>query len=205
MPTEKVVAHYKYHETSLKGGIALMTFVGLFFPLYTAAIGGQLSRIPGMPKTVIYTQLLGGCLGGLFLTLPAYMFAVTMYRLDRPPEITQALHDQAWIFFAMPFPSLLAQDLSFSYGVLLDKRDKPLFPHWLAYFSSGMTLTFWPAIGTHCVKHGAVAWNGGLTFWTAGVGGGLQVIVMSIYTYLAASREDLPADGEVIERVECRQ
>ncbi|EXJ76284.1 uncharacterized protein A1O5_00792 [Cladophialophora psammophila CBS 110553] len=200
MPTEKVVAHYVYHEKSLKGGVALMTFVGLFFPLYTAAIGGQLSRIPGMPKTVIYTQLIGGTLGGLFLTLPAYFFAVTMYRLDRPPEITQALHDQAWIFFAMPFPSLLAQDLSFSYGVLLDRRQNPLFPHWLAYFSSGMTLTFWPALGTHCVKHGAVAWNGGLTFWTAGVGGGLQILVMSIYTWFAASRKDLPADGEATER-----
>lgn len=179
-----------------------MTFVGMFFPLYAAAIGGQLSRIPGIPKTVIYAQLLGGCLGGLFLVLPAYLLANVMYRLDRPPEVTQALHDQAWIFFAMPFPSLLAQDIAFSYGVLLDRRAKPLFPRWLAYFSTLMTLTFWPAIGTHCVHHGAIAWNGGLTFWTAGVGGGIQICVMSYYTFRAACRTDSPPDGQVFTRVD---
>jgi len=195
---DQVVHHYQRHETGLKGGIALMTFVGFFYPVYTAAISGQLSRIPGVPRTVIFTQLIGGTLGGLFLTIPAYFFAATMYRLERPPEITQALNDLSWIFFAMPFPSLLAQDLAFSYAILLDQRPQPLFPHWLAWVTSGFTLTFWPALGVHCVKSGAVAWNGGLAFWVAGVGGGLQNFVMAFYTFKAVLRTDLQSDGEFL-------
>jgi hypothetical protein len=96
-----IAGHYKKHQTGLEGGIALMTFVGFFFPMYTCAIGGQISRIPGLPPTVLYAQLIGGCLGGLFLTLPAYFFAVAVYRVDRAPELVLLLNDLAMIFFAM--------------------------------------------------------------------------------------------------------
>ncbi|KAH7133992.1 integral membrane protein [Dactylonectria macrodidyma] len=194
---ERVVEHYKSHETGIKAGSALMTFVGFFFPMYTSAISGQLSRIPGVPTTVLNAQLLGGCLGGLFLCLPAYFFAATAYRLERPPELTQLLNDVSWILFAMPFASLLAQDLAFSYAILLDRRPRPLFPRWLSFVTTGLTLTFWPAIGVHCVRSGAVAWNGGLAFWTAGVGGGVQIIVISIFVWKAIDRIDLPANGSI--------
>ncbi|KAF2497517.1 hypothetical protein BU16DRAFT_505930 [Lophium mytilinum] len=196
---EAVAHHYQRHETGLKGGIALMTFVGFFFPMYTSAIGGQMSRIPGVPTTVLNAQLLGGCLGGLFLTLPAYFFATGVYRTDRAPELIQLLNDLSWIFFAMPFASLLCQDLAFSWAVLLDRREKPLYPRWLAFLTTALTLCFWPALGVHCVKSGAIAWNGGLAFWTAGVGGGAQICIISLMTFLAAGRTDLPSEVDVRE------
>lgn len=101
---------------------------GLLLPLYTAAISGQISRIPGVSKTIIYTQLIGGTLSTLFLTIPACFFATTAYRLDRPPGMTMLLDDLSWILVAMPFPSLLAQNLTFSHAILLGRRPTPLFP-----------------------------------------------------------------------------
>ncbi|CZR53552.1 related to integral membrane protein [Phialocephala subalpina] len=194
----QVVDHYRRHETGLKGGIALIQFIGLFFMLYTAAVGGQISQIPGVSKTVVYSQLLGGCVGGIFLTIPSYFFATTLYRLDRTPELTELLNDMSWIFFAMPFSGLLCQDLAFSYAVLLDRRPRPLFPRWLAWVSTGLTLSFYPAIGVNCVHSGVVAWNGVLTFWTAGVCIGAQICLTSLYTWKAISRTDLPGDEEVV-------
>lgn len=192
---EHVVEHYRNHESGIQALVALMSFVGFFYPLYTAAISGQLSRIPGVPKTVIYTQLIGGCLGGLFLTLPAYLFATTVYRLDRPPELTQLLNDLSWIFFAMPFPSLLAQDLAFSYAILIDPSPNPLFPKWLAWATTALTATFYPALGVHCVRGGPLAWNGALGFWVAGIGGGLQNVMMAFFVARAVLRKDFPTAG----------
>jgi hypothetical protein len=183
---DQIVDHYKRHETGFKGGIVLMTMVGFFMPFYVGSIGGQIARIPGVSSTILNTQLIGGTIGSIFLLLPCYLFAVTMYRLERSPELTLLLSDFSWIFFAMPFTGLLAQDFALYYAILMDRRPDPLFPRWLAYFTTLMTLTFWPAAGTHCVRHGAVAWNGALSFWTAGVGGGLQIITISWYVYKAA-------------------
>lgn len=196
----EVTQHYIKHEDGIKGYAAIMSFVGFFYPIYTAAISGQLSRIEGVPKAVVYTQLIGGTLGGLFLTIPAYFFASTVYRLDRPPEMTQMLNDMSWIFFAMPFPSLLAQDFAFSYAILLDKSPNPLFPRWLAWVTSALTVTFYPALGVHCVKGGPLAWNGALGFWVAGIGGGLQNFIMAGYLFRAILRKDVPADGEITIR-----
>jgi len=179
-----------------------MTLVGFFFPMYTSAIGGQISRIPGVPQTVLNAQLLGGSLGGVFIALPAYFFATAVYRLDRSPELIQLLNDLSWIFFAMPFSSLLCQDLAFSYAILQDRRPEPLYPRWLAFLTSGLTLTFWPALGVHCVHHGAVAWDGGLSFWTAGVGGGILTSIISLYTWRAIERKDLPSDWEMGHGIE---
>jgi len=91
------------------------------------------------------------------------------------------------------------QDFAFSYAILLDRREKPLYPRWLAFVTTGLTLTFWPALGVHCVHRGAVAWNGGLAFWGAGVGGGAQNIIMAIFTWMAIDRTDLPSEVEVRE------
>ncbi|TPX14161.1 uncharacterized protein E0L32_000555 [Thyridium curvatum] len=194
---ERVRAHYMYHEKGYKGGLVLMTLASFFQPLYTAAVAGQMSRIPGVPKTAVYAQMLGGAMGGLFLCLPPYLFAATMYRAaDRAPELTQLLNDLSWIVFAMPFPALLCQEFAFSYAILLDKRPNPLFPRWVAYTSSALTLGFWPATGVHCVHSGAVAWNGGLAFWVAGVTGGAQFCLISWAVFRAAMRTDLPGENE---------
>jgi hypothetical protein len=190
LTAEEVVQHYYDHENGIKALVALMSFVGFFYPVYTAGISGQLSRIPGIPKSVIYTQLIGGTLAGLFLTIPAYFFATTVYRLDRPPELTQLLNDLSWIFFAMPFPSLVAQDLAFSYAILQDPRPNPLFPRWLAWVTGALTITFYPVLAVHCVKGGPFAWNGAISFWIAGVGGGFQNFVIAFYLFKAVLRTD---------------
>lgn len=193
----QTVRHYIRFESGVKAMAALMQFVGFFYPIYAATISGQISRIPGVSKAVVYSQLIGGTLGGLLLCLPGYFFATTVFRLDRPAEITQALSDLSWLLFAMPFPSLIAQDLAFSVAVLRDRRPNPLFPRWFAYTSTGATLAFWPSIACHLHKTGPVAWNGALAFWVGGICGGIQINMMVYFLLKAIVRKDIPADGSV--------
>jgi len=47
-----------------------------------------------------------------------------------------------------------------------------------------------------------VAWNGGLSFWTAGVGGGLLTCIISLFTWRSIDRKDLPGDGETRHGIE---
>ncbi len=45
------------------------------------------------------------------------------------------------------FPGFVIQDLAYSYSVLLDHRPRSLFPRWLAYVNTCLTLLYWPAFG----------------------------------------------------------
>lgn len=96
----------------------------------------------------------------------------------------------------MLFPPFIVQDLAVSWAILSDKRPKPLFPHWLAYATTGLTLTFYPALGVHCVHYGAMAWDGALEFWLGAAGFGIQVGLLVSFLIKAVGR---PNEEDVVE------
>ncbi|KAI9830053.1 MAG: hypothetical protein M1819_005883 [Sarea resinae] len=187
---EATAHHYRQNYTGTKGGIALMLLSGMFWPVYTGGVNGQLARIPGINPTVLWAQLGVGSLGGISLMVPSILFATTIYRLDRDPVLTQLLSDLAWFFFSMPLTPFIAQDLLISYAVLSDRRAVPIVPHWVAWINTGLTMTLFPTLGVHCVHHGAVAWNGALTFWVGAAGFGLQVGLLVFFLLKAVVRPD---------------
>lgn len=181
----------------MKGGIALTLMTAIFWPFFVGAINGQLSRIPGINPTVLWAQCAGGCIGTVSMMIPSFFFAATIYRLDRDPAITQALSDLSWFVFSMGWPPFVAQDLAISVGILGDKRQNPLIPHWVAWVNTSMILGLFPALGVHCVYHGAVAWNGALTFWVGAAAFGNQVGLLVMYLMKAVGRRD-DEDEEVV-------
>lgn len=195
LTADQVTAHYRNHESAIKAAAGLMTLGAFPYIFWVATISGQMARIPGVPKLAIYAQLLGGVYTTLFLTLPAYFMAITAYRLDRPQELTQLMNDIIWILMFSNFPGFVIQDITFSYSILLDRRPRTLFPRWLAYVTTGLTLLYWPAFGLFFVKTGVVAWNGALSFWVASVAGGLNIFIISFYLYKAIAKVDVPGQG----------
>lgn len=194
---EQTAEHYRKNLTGMKAGISIMLMTAVFWPIFCAGVNRQLSRIPHVNPTLLWAQLAGGALGGVSMMLPAVFFAATTYRLDRDPVATQTLSDLSWFSFSMLFPPFIAQDLALSWAILSDKRAQPLFPRWLAYATTGLTLTFYPALGVHCVHHGAVAWNGALGFWLGAAGFGLQVGLLVRIMLNAAGKPDLEHDDGV--------
>lgn len=188
---EVTAAHYRRNETGMKGGICLMLMTGAFWPIFCAGVNRQLSKIPGISQTALWGQLGSGVLGSISMMIPSYFFSAVIYRLDRDPILTQMLSDLAWFVYAMGFPVFMGQDLMVSYAILSDKRPEPLIPHWVAWAMSGLTLTLYPALGVHCVKSGAVAWNGALGFWLGAVGFGGQVGLLVFFLMKAHAKPDL--------------
>lgn len=193
---EETANHYRKNEAGMKAGATIMLLSGIFWPIFCAGVNRQLARIPNINPTLLWAQVAGGSLGAVSMMLPAIFFAATVYRLDRDPVLTQLLSDLSWFCFALLFPPFVAQDLAISWAILSDTRSKPLFPHWLAYTTSGLTLTLYPALGVHCVHHGAVAWNGALGFWLGAAGFGIQVGLLVSFLLNAAARPDDDDEAE---------
>jgi hypothetical protein len=187
---EDTAQHYVDNHTGMKGGISIMLMTGAIWPIFCAGINRQLSKIPGVSQTALFGQLAAGSLGAVSMMLPAMFFSAVIYRLERDPVITQTMSDLAWFVYAMGFPPFIGQDLMISCAILSDKRPEPLIPHWVAWVMSAFTLTLYPALGVHCVKSGAVAWNGALGFWLGAVGFGGQVGLLVMYLLKAHAKPD---------------
>jgi hypothetical protein len=93
------------------------------------------------------------------------LFATTAFRPDRPPEMTQLLNDMSWIVLVMPWPPFMAQNFSFSFAILCDKRERPLFPRYVAYVNIWAPIVFTPALALPFFKTGPLAWNGIFVIW----------------------------------------
>ncbi|KAJ5673958.1 hypothetical protein N7462_009397 [Penicillium macrosclerotiorum] len=187
---ENLVNHYRKHETGLRGASALMSLTAVFWPIFVAGVNRQLARIPGVNPIVLYTQIAGGSLCVISMMCPSFLFAATVYRLDRDPVLTQLLSDLSWLTFTMAWPPFIAQDLAISWAILSDRRPKPLFPRWLAYTTTGLTIGLYPALGVHCVHSGVLAWNGALTFWVGMACAFFQMNLLVFYLMRAAGTVD---------------
>lgn len=189
---EEVLAHYRSHEAGFKAGAGLMQFTGMFYSAFVAATSGQMARIPGCTHTMIACQSISGTISAYSITLPSLFFCITVYRLDRPPELTLLLNDMTWMITAIPFVTFISSNFAFSWGILSDTREVPLFPRWVAYVSSIWPLGFLGALGIHCSKQGPFSWNGAMAFWVPAGAFGFSLILNTYYLLRAIGSHDDP-------------
>ncbi|KAL2674290.1 hypothetical protein Neosp_012741 [[Neocosmospora] mangrovei] len=193
---ERTAEYYRKHEKGIQTGSAMLVISGMFYLPLTAAISGQMRRIPNLHYAVSALQLASGAAGIFTYMMPGMILGVANYRLDRPVEITQALNELFWITALMPWPTFLVQNFAFAYALLTDTRPKPLFPKPIAILNIIAPVLFIPGIAIHTVYSGPLAWNGALSFWLAGLLFCGQLIVDSICLARAVSSE--VAGGEKI-------
>ena len=200
LTAEETVQHYRKHDVGYKVGSAFFVISGAFYGSFTAAMSNQMYRIPGVSHTAIAAQLSSGAWACITFSLPAIFFATTAYRLERDPQITQALNDLSWMMTFMPFAPFIVQNWAFAFAIFCDNRPKKLYPHSIGWVNAISPLFLSFGIGMHCAKTGPFAWNGALTFWLTAVVFGIQSIVNIIFT-IRAIRIELPGEsGSELER-----
>lgn len=145
-------------------------------------------------------QLASAAAGCWTFILPGVVLAIASYRPDRPVEITQAMNDFFWIVALMPWPTFIVQNFAFAYAIILDSREKPLFPKSLAIVNIVVPILFTFATGMHTVKSGALAWDGVVTFWIVGFSFCVQLIIDAVCLFTSARREE--QSGEMSKEME---
>ncbi|KAF2191653.1 hypothetical protein K469DRAFT_555799 [Zopfia rhizophila CBS 207.26] len=195
LTAEETVQHYRKHNVGYKIGSAFLVLSGAFYGSFTAAMSNQMHRIPGISHTVIAAQLSSGAWACITFSVPAIFFATTAYRLERDPQITQALNDLSWMMTFMSFAPFIVQNWAFAFAIFSDNRSKKLYPHTVGWVNAISPLLLAFGIGMHCAKRGPFAWNGALTFWLTAVIFGIQSIANIVFT-IRAIEIGLPEDSE---------
>jgi len=186
---EQTAHHYKIHRDRTRAGGAILVVSGMFYLPFSAVISNQMRRIPNLHYMIHQLQLASAAAGVWTFILPGIILSATSFRVDRPDEITYMFSDFFWICAFMPWPTFMAQNFAFSYAIIIDPRKKPLFPKELAIVNMIVPILFTPAIGIHCTTTGAVAFNGGMTFWVPGVTFCLQLVIDSWYLFVSIREE----------------
>lgn len=169
-------------------GLFLCMYAGGVTAGYGAIISVYLKKID--PEgSYSNLQLLGAATGVIAILTPVFLYSVASFRTDRPAELTQLINDAAWIPFVMNTPPALMQCFAIALAVFADKREKPIFPRWFAYYQLWTALLFIPGGLVLFFKNGPFAWDGILAFWLVAILFGLWFIVTAIMVLKAISDE----------------
>jgi hypothetical protein len=141
------------------GLIAAMFAAPLLMP-FAVSISIHMRRIEGRYPALAMIELgLGAILVLEFIYL-IFFWQTATFRADRAPELIQLVNDMGWIPFVGLTSTAMLQVAVFGVAILLDRRERPVFPRWLGYYNLWVALMFLPGTFNVFYQSGPLARNG---------------------------------------------
>jgi hypothetical protein len=180
MSADLVAALYRGDSLMKSAGVVLMLMSCGFLLSWAAAISAQMRRISGCATALVYTQMLAGATGMIFLAAACLLWGEAAFRPEHDPQIAQVLNDLGWLNLIVPVSCAVFQAIAIGLAILGDRSAKPLFPRWSGYFNLWVGLSFTPGFAALFFKSGPFAWNGILPFWIPLAALGAWFVVMTV-------------------------
>lgn len=184
---QEVAELYSDNTDGIRAGLAMMMVAGACFASFSAVISMQLKRIEGRAGPLTYTQLAAGAANVVVFTIGVMVMLAASFRPERDPDVTQGLHDLAWLMFVMYVSPLWIQTISI--GVAILSGDQTVYPRWVGYFNLWIALGQMPALLVPFFKTGPFAWHGIFEIWLAFLLTFSWLIVMTTMTIRAINQE----------------
>lgn len=190
---EQVAAVYAHNADLHRVGL-ILGMIGVFLTIpFFLAISMQMRR--GEPRVPILAilQFASGIIVTVVLMIPMLLFVGAAFRPERPAELTMLVNDLSYVMLILPWPPILGQLGAIALAVLNDRRPRPVFPRWVAYYSIWVAVLLLPASLIVFFKTGVFAWTGLVGFWIPAAVFGTWYLVMT-WLVLKAVRAEAEED-----------
>jgi hypothetical protein len=187
---EQVYSTYFTHVTNVRIGLIIAVLACSLLAPFISVIAVQLRRIEGRTAPMSTTWFANAAILELQFLTPLYIMEACTFRNNRDLGILSALHDIAWIMFIVAVQTTFLMMIACGIVILRDRREQPIFPRWLGFWS------FWVALTMVCgnvlifFKTGPFAWNGALAWWVPVGVYGTWVVAMTVCLLRAIARQE---------------
>lgn len=187
---DRVAAFFADDTDRIRLGVLLTTTASPLIVPWVVAITTQLRRVEGRFTPLADVQLILGGLLAIEFIIPLIVWQAAAYRPLESVVMTHRLNDLAWILFIGVVSTAVLQAATIGIAILLDTRERPVFPRWLGYFNLWTALLFVP--GGFCVffKSGPLAWNGLLSLYMPLAAFTAWMVIMTWAVLIAVDRSD---------------
>lgn len=184
-----IAEYFQSHNTSIRIGMVLMAVGAPCYYTWSLVLSKIISRIEGPMGPLSTTELLGGLMTAVVTAVPAVVWQTAAFRTEsRSAETVQTLYDFGWLFFDLTFMFSLLQSVALGIAILIDRREQPLFPRWVAYLCFLTAAVYIPLGLIPFVRTGPFAWHGVLNFWAVFVMFFVLIAVVTPYAFRALRR-----------------
>ncbi|HTK66428.1 MAG TPA: hypothetical protein VL595_28895 [Pseudonocardia sp.] len=162
----EVVGAYLEHLTGVRVGMSMVMLGCSLMITWGAALATQTRRASPRYPILFHIQIASAvtaCMNGVMLCLAGGLAAFRPGAVSA--EITQALDDLFWLLWVLPGSSFEVWCIAAGVAILLDSRDRPVFPRWSGYLSIFVALSFLPGFMGLFFKSGPFSYNGVVPWW----------------------------------------
>jgi hypothetical protein len=185
----EISAIYQNDAVMIRAGMILSLLGISGYIALVSVVSTQMRRMQGVSLLPAQMQLAAGSIGVLTVMFPVMIFAITAFRPEREPTLTQLLNDVGWLIIIPAFPTFIAQFVAVAFGALQDRSVLPVFPRWAGYFNLWVAALFIPGGLAYFFRHGPFAWDGLLAFWIAASAFFAWLTVMPVLVLRAIKNE----------------
>ena len=163
-----ITAFFLEHETRIRVGMVGYIAIAVFYVPWSVLIARVMERIEGPNGLLNRLEFFGG-IATTFVTLfSGVMWLAASFRTgERSVQDIQLLSDVGWFIFDMTFMVTSLQLVAMGTVILIDRRERPYFPKWLAWLCYFTAASFLPLVAMPFLKDGPFAWTGLLNYWVA--------------------------------------
>ena len=179
----------------IKWGLIVSMFAAPLLMPFSASISIHMRRIEGRYPALAMTELGLGAIFVLEFIYLIFFWQTATFRTDRAPELVQLLDDMGWIPFVGMTSTVVLQVSVFGVAILLDRRERPVFPRWLGYYNLWVALMFLPGTFNVFYQSGPLSRNGIIAWYIPLIVFATWLVITSFYLSRAV---DSMADDEPV-------
>lgn len=162
---EQTVAIYAARQNHIRIGLVVSLYGATLLMPWGVAISEQMRRIEGNSAPLARLQLALCVMLVMEFLIATIFWLGAAFRPTQYPEITYRLHDLGGIMYVgLPVTTML-EATALGIAILMDKRETPVFPRWLAYLSFWAAASFTFGSLNYFFHSGPLAYNGLLAWW----------------------------------------
>lgn len=164
---DQMAEFFRNNYNQVRAGMAGAMLFGCLYLPWTLAITKVMQHINPHENDMVTTlQMWGGGLTVVPLVTSSVFWMTGAYRPEALSPVTlQMLYDQGWLLIDMFYFITTIPMVMIGVAGLTDKRDKPLFPRWVCWYSIWAGLSFLFELLMPFFKTGLFARQGWLNFW----------------------------------------
>ncbi len=153
-----------HHWQIIIGCTIFYIAAGLLTP-GSIAFGVMLSKIEGRHPIWSFTTAVCGVFISLIIFFNCCAWIVAAYRPETGADVIQAWNDWAWFAFLLGWIYLAIEMVATGLVELMDKRDRPMIPRWMTWYTLAGAASIIGAAGPAFTKSGPFAYHGLLAFY----------------------------------------
>jgi len=198
LTAQEIAEHFRTHADLMRlGMVGAMTFAPTYM-IWGLGISKLMETVENPNRVLSTLQMWGAGLTVIPVLFCCVFILAGTYRADTlDPGIIQLMYDMSWLTISVCYSVTSVQMIAMGVAFLADKREKPLVPKWLCWYSIWGGFMFVAEDLMPFFKHGVFARNGILNFWIEYSIYFFYMLFVTWYQYQAVGRLEREARGEV--------